>query len=49
MSIAEAHALYDTVKSFFHMRSIGGLDKQNILRLELALFCLKLKFQSKQL
>jgi len=31
------------------MHSIDGLDKQNILKLEVALFCLKLKFQTKQL
>jgi hypothetical protein len=43
MSIAEAHAVYESVKSFCDMHSIGGLDEQNILKLKLALFSLKLK------
>jgi hypothetical protein len=34
-------------KLFFDMRSIDGLDEQNILKLEVALFCLKLKFETK--
>jgi hypothetical protein len=35
-------------KLFFDTRSIDGLDEQNILKLEVTLFCLKLKFETKQ-
>lgn len=35
--------LFTKLKLFFDMHSIDGLDEQNILKLEVALFCLKLK------
>jgi hypothetical protein len=41
MSFARAHAAYRAVKSFFYTHSIARYDKQNILNLELPLFCLK--------
>jgi hypothetical protein len=43
MIFAETYALYKTVKSFSYMRSIGRRDEQNILKFDLAVFCLKHK------
>jgi hypothetical protein len=45
----EAHAAFETVKSFFYAHSIGEHDEQVILNLELALFRLKCKVSTKQL
>jgi hypothetical protein len=48
-SFVEAHAAFETVKSFFYMHSIGEHDERAILSLELALFHLKRKVSTKQL
>jgi hypothetical protein len=37
-SFTEAHAAFETVKSFFYVHSIGEHDEQVILNLELVLF-----------
>jgi hypothetical protein len=39
-SFTKAHAAYETVKSFIYVHSFGGCNEQNILNLELVLFCL---------
>jgi hypothetical protein len=48
-SFTEAHAAFQTVKSFFYVHSIDEHDEQVILNLELAPFRLKLKVSIKQL
>jgi hypothetical protein len=48
-SFTEAHAAFETVKSFFYAHSIGKHDEQVILNMELVLFSLKPKALTKQL
>jgi hypothetical protein len=48
-SFTEGHARYKTVKSFFYVHGISECDKQNILNLEVVLFCLKHRASTKEL
>jgi hypothetical protein len=41
LSFIEEHAAFETNNLCFYMHSIGECDKQNILNLELAQFCLQ--------
>jgi len=40
-NFTEAHAAYETVKSFFHVHSNSEHDEENILNLEWLLFHMK--------
>jgi hypothetical protein len=48
-SFAEAHAAFQTVKSFFYAHNIGERDEENILNMERVLFDLKRKISTKHL
>lgn len=49
LSFTKACAAYEDLQSIFYLSSIGKCDEQNILNLEMALFCLKRKVSTKQL